>query len=106
MAEPLRIDGIVPILSMPFLEGDAVDLDGLRRQVDFLAGRGISWVGFGFGSESFRVTETELDEALACVADHGNGRVGVVAAVRAGSISAALRRIERARESGADAAML
>ena len=36
-----RLDGIVPILSMPFGDDEEIDFDDLTRQIDFLVGLGV-----------------------------------------------------------------
>jgi len=106
MAEPTLLSGVVPILVVPVARDDAVLWDDLAREVEFLAGVGVPAVSFGFGSEVFRLTEAERDEALAVAVSAAGGRVGVIAHVLAGSTAAAIDRVTAAKALGADAAML
>jgi 4-hydroxy-tetrahydrodipicolinate synthase len=105
-ARPGRLDGIIPILSMPFGDDEVIDVADLTTQIDFLVGLGVQGVGFGFGSEIFRLTEGERDEAVAVAARHIAGRLPVVVGVGANSTWAAIRRAEAARDAGADVLMV
>jgi 4-hydroxy-tetrahydrodipicolinate synthase len=100
------IRGIYPILSMPFDADDAIDLDGLVRQAAFLVNAGVDGIGFGFGSEIFRLTEDERDHALAIVSAAVDGRVPIISAASGNSTRAAVVRGEAARVSGADVLMV
>jgi 4-hydroxy-tetrahydrodipicolinate synthase len=101
-----RIEGIIPILSMPFLDDDAIDLESLVAEAEFLIEAGVDGVGFGYGSEIVRLTDAERDAALAAVANAIGGRVPIVAATGANSTRATLLRSEAARAAGADVLMV
>lgn len=101
-----RLDGITPILSMPFDDDEDVIHAELLRQVDFLVDRGVRAVGFGFGSEITRLTEAELDDALRAVTHHAGGRIEVMATVGGGSIRVAVEVARSAARSGADVLMV
>ncbi|MGH2558001.1 MAG: dihydrodipicolinate synthase family protein [Thermomicrobiales bacterium] len=101
-----RIEGIIPILSMPFLDDDAIDVDSLVAEAEFLVETGVDGVGFGYGSEIVRLTDAERDAALVAVAGAIGGRVPIVAATGANSTRAALLRAEAARAAGADMLMI
>lgn len=104
--ERIPLSGVVPILMTPVLEDDEIGWDDLCREVDFLIGHGIRTFGFGFGSEVFRLTDSERDDALDVVVQHTARRAHVIANVLAGSTAAAVRRAEVAKSSGASAVML
>jgi 4-hydroxy-tetrahydrodipicolinate synthase len=101
-----RLEGIIPILSMPFLDDDAVDLDSLVAEAEFLAETGVDGIGFGYGSEIVRLTDAERDAALTAVAGALTGRLPIIAATGANSTRATLLRSEAAREAGADVLMI
>lgn len=101
-----RLDGIIPILSMPFADDEAIDVADLLAQVDFLVGLGVQGIGFGFGSELFRLTEAERDETVAVAARHVAGRLPVVVGVGANSTPAGIQRAAAARDAGADVLMV
>jgi len=104
--ERILLSGVVPILMTPVLENDEIGWDDLCREVDFLISHGIRAFGFGFGSEVFRLTDAERDDALDVVVQHTAGRAHVIANVVAGSTAAAVRRAEMAKAKGAAAVML
>jgi 4-hydroxy-tetrahydrodipicolinate synthase len=101
-----RPDGIIPILSMPFLPDDSIDLDSLVAEAEFLVETGVDGLGFGYGSEIVRLTDAERDEALATVARAIGKRLPLIAATGANSTRAAVRRAEAARAAGADVLMI
>jgi 4-hydroxy-tetrahydrodipicolinate synthase len=100
------VRGIFPILSMPFLDDDSIDFDGLVRQAEFLISTGVDGVGFGFGSEIFRLTDDERDEALAHVSAAVGGRVPIISAASANSTRASVARGLAAKEAGAAVLMI
>jgi 4-hydroxy-tetrahydrodipicolinate synthase len=101
-----RLDGIIPIISMPFDAHGGIDADDLRREVDFLAGFEIPAFGFGFGSEVTRLTDAERDEAVRIAAGHLAGRRELLAGVSGGSVRAVIARAEATAEAGADILMV
>jgi 2-keto-3-deoxy-L-arabinonate dehydratase len=101
-----RLEGIIPILSMPFRDDDAIDLDSLVAEAEFLTETGVDGVGFGYGSEIVRLTDAERDAALAAVAGALGGRLPIIVATGANSTRATLVRSEAARAAGADVLMI
>ena len=106
MTAPVAVRGIYPILSMPFLEDDAIDFDGLVRQTEFLIGAGVDGIGFGFGSEIFRLTDLERDTALARVSAAVERRVPIIVGVGGNSTRAAIDRGLAAQAAGGDILMV
>jgi 2-keto-3-deoxy-L-arabinonate dehydratase len=100
------LQGVIPVVSMPFRDDESVDLDALAAQVEFLLAAGADGVALGLASEVLRLTDAERDAALAAVAGAAAGRVPVVASVGAGSTHAACARAEAALAHGADALMI
>jgi dihydrodipicolinate synthase/N-acetylneuraminate lyase len=100
------IQGIIPILSMPFHHDDSIDSESLVRQAEFLIGTGVDGIGFGFGSEIYRLTDAERDDALATVAGAVGGRVPIVAATGTNSTRSAVLRGQAAKAAGADVLMI
>ena len=101
-----RLDGIIPIISMPFDADGGIDAGDLRREVDFLAGFEIPAFGFGFGSEVTRLTDAERDDAVRIAAAHLAGRRPLLAGVSGGSVRAVIARAEATAEAGADILMV
>jgi dihydrodipicolinate synthase/N-acetylneuraminate lyase len=101
---PLR--GVIPILVTPFAENGSVDLDQMDAQVEFLVGTGVGWVGFGFGSESPRLAEGELEQAMARAVTSAAGRLGIVGNAAMTSVAGGVEAVQRVRRAGAQLAMV
>ena len=91
---------------MPFRDDDAIDFDALVCQAEFLIEAGVDGVGFGYGSEIFRLTDAERDAALAAVSRAVRGRVPIIVATGANSTHATLQRSQAARDAGGDVLMV
>ena len=101
---PLR--GVIPILVTPFDQDGSVDLAQLDAQIEFLVGVGVNWAGFGFGSESPRLAEEELEQATARAVASAAGRLGIVGNAQMTSVAAGIEAVRRVRRAGAQLAML
>lgn len=101
-----RLDGITPILAMPFTSDGAIVVEGIHRQLDFLDGSGVRAVGFGFGSEITRLTESEAQGVLASVSEYAAGRVEVMATIGGASERAVEGLAANATNAGADILMV
>jgi 4-hydroxy-tetrahydrodipicolinate synthase len=101
-----RLDGVIPILAMPFEAKGNIDLKALDSEVDFLVTSGVRTIGFGFASEGFRLTAEERDVALRAVTTRAAGRVEVMAHVTSSSLAAAVHQAECARSLGANILMV
>jgi 4-hydroxy-tetrahydrodipicolinate synthase len=106
MADRRRLDGIVPIIAMPFGDDDRIDMADLCREVDFLAGLEIPAFGFGYGSEVLRLTDQERDEVIRVATAHLADRMPLLAGVGAGSVRAVIARAEATALAGADLLMV
>ena len=98
--------GVFPILAMPFDEDCRIDVDALRREVEFLVSAGVQGVGIALASEVPMLTEAERDLALRTVVDQAGGRVRVVMNTGAAGSDLATFYSRRAEELGADALMV
>jgi dihydrodipicolinate synthase/N-acetylneuraminate lyase len=101
---PLR--SVIPILVTPFADDGSVDLAQLDAQIEFLVDAGVGWVGFGFGSESPRLAEEELEQAMARAVLSAAGRLGVVGNAGMTSVAGGAEAVRRVRRAGAQLAML
>lgn len=101
---PLSIQGVVPILPTPFRADDEVDLDALGALVDFAIKAGAAAVGTpAFGSEFYKLTDSERLRVLESVMARANGRIPVVAQCNHHSPRHAARVARQAQEMGAAA---
>ena len=101
-----RLEGVIPILAMPFDARGDIDLKSLDREVDFLVASGVRTIGFGFASEGFRLTAEERDAALRAVTTRAAGRVEVMAHLTSSSVAAAVHQAGCARSLGANLLMV
>ncbi|MFM9105111.1 MAG: 4-hydroxy-tetrahydrodipicolinate synthase [Chloroflexota bacterium] len=100
------ISGAMTALITPFRDG-AVDLPALRRLVEFQIEHGISaLIPCGTTGETPALTEREADLVIATVAETAAGRVPVIAGSGSNGTAVAIERTRRARELGADAALV
>jgi dihydrodipicolinate synthase/N-acetylneuraminate lyase len=102
----VKLDGIIPILSMTCNDDDTIDHASLLAQAEFLIETGVTGVGFGFGSEIYRLTDDERDSALAGVASGLAGRVPIITTTGANSTHATVLRSKAARDAGASVLMV
>jgi len=97
--------GVFPAIITPFKDDQSLDLEGLRRNIEFLEGSGISGiVPCGTTGESATLTHDEhkkvIEEALNC------SNVPVIAGTGSNSTREALELTKHAADAGANAALL
>ena len=101
-----KISGVIPILQTPFDSNGRIDVESLRKVVDFNIAAGVDGVGIALASEVQLFNETERDLLLKTVVDQTNGRVPVVMNTGSLGTDLAIFYSKRAEELGADAVML
>ena len=100
------MNGIYPILSMPFDEDDRIDEEDLKRETQFAIDSGVHGVGIAMASEVYKLSEAERDLATTTVVEQAHGQVKVVVNTGSQGTSLALQYSHRAEELGADAVMV
>jgi 2-keto-3-deoxy-L-arabinonate dehydratase len=100
------LGGVIPILVTPFATDGSIDLDQLERELDFLISAGISWVGFGFGSEVPRLDPDELTATIAHAVAHVGGAMGIIGNAEMTSARSGTTAVRRVAETGAAIAMV
>ena len=102
-----NLTGVGHIMITPFRPDESLDLDGLRRTVDFVCQSGVSAiVALGIMGEAHRLTDRERTTVLSTTIKHAAGRVPIVAGCTAESTYAAIERTKEAAALGAAAAMV
>jgi len=97
---PIR--GVVPILPTPFHSDDEVDLQALAALVDFSVAAGVAAVGTpAFGSEFYKLTDSERLRVLESVIARASGRIPVIAQCNHHSPRHAARLAGQAEAMGA-----
>ena len=99
---PLR--GVVPVVPTPFHPDESIDFESLGRVVDWIAGRGLGGLCLpAYGSEFYKLTESERHLTVAAAVEANASRVPVVAQANHPSARAAADLARRYQEMGADA---
>lgn len=99
------LDGVCPVLEVPFHDDGALDLAGFDRVVDQVLGAGVTGVMFpGFASEFLKLSEAERSQLTARLLDRARGSgVVPVASVSDHGTTLAVRRAVELAEAGAGA---
>jgi len=99
------LQGVLPIVHTPFTSDDQIDLNQLRREIDWAFATGADGLGSGMVSETFRLTFAERSELTERMAEFADGRGPVFAAVGAESARQAVEFSQMAHRAGCDAVM-
>jgi dihydrodipicolinate synthase/N-acetylneuraminate lyase len=100
------LQGVYPILAMPFDAVGRIDVEALQREVEFMVSAGVHGVGVALASEVPMLSEAERDLALRTVVDQARGRVRVVMNTSAAGTDLAVLYTRRAQDLGANAVMV
>lgn len=100
------LGGVIPILVTPFELDGTISMDQLDREIDFLANTGVGWVGFGFGSEVWRLDPDELGATMQHAVQYSAGRIGIVGNAEMTSVRAGIAAVRRVAEAGAQLALV
>ena len=106
MESDTRMRGVFPILATPFDAAERIDVDDLRREVEFVIEKGAHGVGIALASEVMKLSESERDLATRTVVDQAGGRVPVVVNTGAPSTALTVEYSKRAEALGASASMI
>lgn len=106
MESSARMRGVFPILAMPFDDAERIDVEDLRREVEFVIEKGAHGVGIAFASEVVKLSESERDLAARTVVDQADGRVPVVVNTGAPSTALTVEYSRRVEALGASAVMI
>jgi 4-hydroxy-tetrahydrodipicolinate synthase len=99
------IQGVLPVVHMPYRDDLAIDYDVLRREVDYLFGVGADGCTLALVSDLLRLTTPERLELPRRLVEFAAGRGPVVISVGAESTRQA-RQFARAAEDGGAAAVM
>jgi 4-hydroxy-tetrahydrodipicolinate synthase len=100
-----NIRGVLPVIHTPFIGGDQIDRDSLRREVDWAFAVGSDGVVAAMVSEILRLTHDERIRLTDDLVEMAAGRGVVVASVGAESTKQAQLFASRAQQSGCQALM-
>ena len=101
------LEGVIPILATPFIEGGSVDESSQLRLVDHLLQQGAHGLAaFGNAGEGYTLLPEERKALLQLIVNRVDGRVPVTVGVGATGTEAAVAACRQAEDMGADALMV
>lgn len=97
------VQGIVPIIPIPFREDESIDEPSLRREIDFAASCGVSAICLpAYGSEFYKLSDEERLRVVRIAVEHAAGRMLVIAQSNHVSSRVALSIAQANVKAGAD----
>jgi len=100
---PRGVDGIVPVVPIPFDENEAVDEAALRRLVEFAVKCGVGAICLpAYGSEFYKLTDRERLDVVRVAVEQAAGRTLVIAQSNHGSARVAADIARANVDAGAD----
>ncbi|MCZ7644122.1 MAG: dihydrodipicolinate synthase family protein [Planctomycetota bacterium] len=102
----MKLHGVLPVIQMPYDERGDLDVETLRKLVDWLFAHEVDGVAIGLASEIMRQSDAERDRFTAEVVRAARGRGPVVAHAGAESARLAVRHAKAAQDAGAAGLMV
>ena len=97
------INGVVPIIPIPFNEDESIDEAPLRRTVDWVASNNLAGMCLpAYGSEFHKLSDSERERVVGIAIDANNKRVPLIAQANHGSSMVAAGLTRRYEQMGAD----
>ncbi len=107
MAAKMSFNGIIPAMLTPFTGSGDLDLDGLKKNVDFLIESGVSQIMcLGSTGEAATLSREECIKVTEATVKAASGRVPVMAGTGATSTREVIERSKEAKSAGADSVMI
>jgi len=107
MGNTMSFKGIIPAMLTPFTKSGDLDLDGLKKNVDFLIENGVSQIMcLGSTGEAATLTREECVKIIEATVKAAGGRVPIMAGTGATSTREVIERSKEAKSAGADSVMI
>lgn len=101
------IQGVIPILPTPFLDGGEIDMSSFLRAIDTAVRHKATGVAmFGMASEYYKLSDAERVRCISALVHRVGRRVPVIVSIVAHSTEVAVKDARFAEHEGADALML
>ena len=98
-----QIEGVVPVIPMPFDVDEGIDESALRRLVNFAIGCGVPAICLpAYGSEFYKLSDEERARVVQIAVDQAAGRLLVIAQSNHGSSRVARSVAQANTDAGAD----
>lgn len=103
----MMLNGIYPIVPTPFLDDGAVDIDSIKRLVEFMASKKVHGLAImGALGEGHKLTDSERTRVIQTYRSCLPKGMGLVVGVRAQATDPAKTMVAGARDLGADGILL
>jgi 4-hydroxy-tetrahydrodipicolinate synthase len=102
---PTQLQGVLPVLHLPFLDNSQIDFATLQTEVDFAYQCGANGVVMAMVTEVLRLRENERRQVAEKLVEFSGGRGAVVISVGAESTFGAMELARHAASAGADGLM-
>src|SRR3989338_3933914 len=106
-ATTLRVEGAITAMVTPFRQDGSLDIAGLKQNVEFQIGQGISGlVPLGTTGESPTITEKERETIITAVVETARKRVPIIVGTGTNATATTIEHTRVAKELGADAVLI
>ena len=97
------INGVVPIIPIPFDDDESIDEVSLRRTVDWVASQELAGMCLpAYGSEFYKLSEAEREQVIGIAIEVNAKRLPLLAQANHGSVKVAISLAKRYQQMGAD----
>ncbi|MBM4438342.1 MAG: dihydrodipicolinate synthase family protein, partial [Actinobacteria bacterium] len=101
--DAVKLDGIVPIIPVPFTADESIDEPGLRRVVDYAVAHGAAGACLpAYGSEFYKLSDAERERVVGIAIEANRRRVPLIAQANHGAAKVAAATAQRYERMGAD----
>ena len=101
------LEGIFPALITPFKSEGEINVEGLKRLINFVIAKGVAGVvPVGTTGEFIYMLEEERNQVLEIVVDEVNSRVPVIAGTGSSSTAETIKLSKYAENIGVDALLV
>jgi dihydrodipicolinate synthase/N-acetylneuraminate lyase len=98
-----KINGVVPVIPIPFHADESIDEKSLRRCVEFVCSRGMAGMCLpAYASEFYKLSEAERETVIGIAIEANDKRIPVIAQANHGSAKIAAGLARRYEAMGAD----
>ena len=102
-----KLEGVYPVLSVPFNKDREVDYGSIRSLIDFLIGKGVDGLAvFGLNSEFYKLSDDEINKITKVFVDANNGRVKLMAGVGKPGTKTTIKQARFCQDRGMDALII
>jgi 4-hydroxy-tetrahydrodipicolinate synthase len=101
------LEGVFPVLTLPFTEDREVDYGSLKKLIDFLIDKKVDGLAvFGLNTEFYKINDDEAKKVTELLVKHNNGRVKLAAGVGKPGTETTIRQAQFCQELGIDALII